>query len=62
MSSKKAHKKIGPGGIKCPCCQPMETIAKSKRYVNRTKRRASRQEFRGASFRASYNTVSDEIT
>lgn len=32
--------KIGPGGIKCSCCQPVGgNLKKVKKYVNRATRR-----------------------
>lgn len=39
----KAHKKIGPGGIKCPCCTPMNSVKKTRIYINRSERRKFKQ-------------------
>jgi len=41
------HNKIGPGGLKCPCCNPYGGLNKAKRRLNRGARRKIRQELAG---------------
>lgn len=40
----KKCKKIGLGGLACPCCRPKNTrtVRDAKRYVNRYTRRANK--------------------
>jgi len=41
---RKTHKKIGPGGVKCPCCNPYGKDIKKK--LNRWERRKVKQELK----------------
>ena len=44
----KAHPKVGPGGIKCPCCNPYgKSLSHAKRRINRGDRRKIRQALAG---------------
>jgi hypothetical protein len=40
---KRQSKKIGPGGIKCSCCQ-FDTHNNMKKFISRHDRRKNRQE------------------
>ena len=39
----KHQKGIGPGGVRCSCCRPVER-KRVKEYLNRRYRRATKQE------------------
>ncbi|MDH3325869.1 MAG: hypothetical protein OEM38_04025 [Gammaproteobacteria bacterium] len=39
MNEHKKSKHIGIGGIKCPCCGPLNTGKKNKRLLNKESRR-----------------------
>ena len=34
---------VGPGGIKCPCCRPANTVKESRKILNRVERRKTKQ-------------------
>jgi hypothetical protein len=42
MKAYKLHSKIGPGGLRCPCCS-FGTPSEVKKKINRKNRRAARK-------------------
>jgi hypothetical protein len=40
----KFHEKVGPGGLRCPCCRPRNTnVGEAKRLNNRKFRRTAKK-------------------